>query len=938
MGVKGLWEVLQPAAEAVPLTQLSLDALKENKDGSRALRIGIDASLWVFHAKSVPQSGLNPFIRTLFFKILKLLQYPVLLLFVFDGPYKPAMKRGNKVGGRFGRGDRESQQFKLLLDEMGLEYWDAPGEAEAELACINQQGLIDAVLTDDVDALVFGATCVLRNPSRTLSGNASNLSSSLPVAESREDYQVYRREVIENADLRKDKTGDEDFMALDVDGMIFLALLVGGDYHPAGMPSCGPKIAMGLIQAGLGTNLLQAYRTLPLQAFQTHLQSFIESLREELATNAHGFLPGKRKALASKIPADFPSLQVLEYYAKPRVSEPHDAWPGFARRGAGTGGAGMRGGRGDPRAWARACERFFEWGSKEEVGKRFRTLVWRGEIVQAVREKLGVTFGPIQEKQPYAAASTTSPPLPQTRAKTITSYFTSTESAARTRSAMSDRYREAFPAPRLKAIHNKRVHIVTGHTAEYRIEYDPSEWNRLIQDSMDGTRLHSAELTAEQRQSLDMVSGQGGGSTTSEADSSSAVSDEERAEPKKTKQRKEVDLDSSDKVWIPVELVKLAFPELEEKYEQSLRDKEKASRTPRKRRAKDSSQAKVLPKSPAKSPRKQVHDGKGGKSAPSSSQQSTVTSWFDSNKPASSPLSTPRKRGATARAPVIEIIDLSDSPDAEPTVARKPASTGSSVIIVGSSSPIRCSKGKNPLSSRSLPRYEEASTTSTDTSDDEVSTSARTPGWLRRVTRPRPEENTQRTPRARTSKALAKVVDTSPPRADDGAKDPRQDVDEREELEECELTPTAVPRGTRATRRASTSSVQIIDADEVALESEKSTLIIPPTIVSNAKSAPSITSTRPSMMRPGPTRTRAKPVLAGPPSSSNTMKATPPPPPLGRATSSVSTSSEKDTGRGTLMDFFKPSPKAGHVKRVKLAVYRLVEETDEAEYYMPDYL
>jgi hypothetical protein len=86
--------------------------------------VSVVFSLWVFHAKSVPQSGLNPFIRTLFFKILKLLQYPVLLLFVFDGPYKPAMKRGNKVGGRFGRGDRESQQFKLLLDEMGLEYWD----------------------------------------------------------------------------------------------------------------------------------------------------------------------------------------------------------------------------------------------------------------------------------------------------------------------------------------------------------------------------------------------------------------------------------------------------------------------------------------------------------------------------------------------------------------------------------------------------------------------------------------------------------------------------------------------------------------------------------------------------------------------------------------------------------------------------------------------
>lgn len=38
----------------------------------------------------------------------------------------------------------------------------APGEAEAELAYLNQQGVIDAVLTDDVDALIFGAKTVIK--------------------------------------------------------------------------------------------------------------------------------------------------------------------------------------------------------------------------------------------------------------------------------------------------------------------------------------------------------------------------------------------------------------------------------------------------------------------------------------------------------------------------------------------------------------------------------------------------------------------------------------------------------------------------------------------------------------------------------------------------------------------------------------------------------
>lgn len=38
----------------------------------------------------------------------------------------------------------------------------APGEAEAELAYLNQHGFIDAVVTNDSDTFVFGAKCVLK--------------------------------------------------------------------------------------------------------------------------------------------------------------------------------------------------------------------------------------------------------------------------------------------------------------------------------------------------------------------------------------------------------------------------------------------------------------------------------------------------------------------------------------------------------------------------------------------------------------------------------------------------------------------------------------------------------------------------------------------------------------------------------------------------------
>lgn len=38
----------------------------------------------------------------------------------------------------------------------------ARGEAEAELAWMSREGLIDAVLTDDSDIFVFGASTILR--------------------------------------------------------------------------------------------------------------------------------------------------------------------------------------------------------------------------------------------------------------------------------------------------------------------------------------------------------------------------------------------------------------------------------------------------------------------------------------------------------------------------------------------------------------------------------------------------------------------------------------------------------------------------------------------------------------------------------------------------------------------------------------------------------
>ena len=114
MGVTGLWDVstltnpsgpsnivqiLRPSGKLRSLTHIAVvDGFEANPANLRGLRIGIDASIWFFHAAH-GREGENPELRTLFFRCAKLVSTPFLPLFVFDGPKRPKVKRGKKISG-----------------------------------------------------------------------------------------------------------------------------------------------------------------------------------------------------------------------------------------------------------------------------------------------------------------------------------------------------------------------------------------------------------------------------------------------------------------------------------------------------------------------------------------------------------------------------------------------------------------------------------------------------------------------------------------------------------------------------------------------------------------------------------------------------------------------------------------------------------------------
>lgn len=285
MGIKGIYGQIG-SGERIALAKLAVEHFEKH---GRSLRIAVDASIWHFQTQA-GQGGSNPALRTLYYRLIRLLSLSIKPLFVFDGSNKPPFKRNVKTGTL----SSQLPNFitKQLLDLFGFPYHTAPGEAEAECALLQREGIVDAVLSEDVDTMMFGCTVHLRNwSSENVRGNKSPTHVNMYKAEA----------------TRQGQSG------LDSDGMILVALMSGGDYIPAGVPGCGIKIACEAARAGFGRDLC---RLSPKDI--VGFNQWRERLQYELTVNESGYFRTKHKALA--IPETFPDKKVLRYYTHPAVS------------------------------------------------------------------------------------------------------------------------------------------------------------------------------------------------------------------------------------------------------------------------------------------------------------------------------------------------------------------------------------------------------------------------------------------------------------------------------------------------------------------------------------------------------------------------------------------------------------------------------------------
>ncbi|KAK6833853.1 hypothetical protein PG987_008547 [Apiospora arundinis] len=310
MGVKGFWDEVSKTypGKEVSLAQLNTEHVEKT---GRPMRIAVDAPIDVYKYKTATKhvgegnyGGMNHPSRTLFYHVLHLLAAGVQPVFVYDGPGKPKVKRGVNTDASTYRPytpsaassmrskdeqkrERDPRHIaylsKKFLCYLGVPTLDAPGEAEGECAALEKAGLVDAVMSTDGDAFLFGAQTVLW---------------SLNAVKKECMVRVFKVE-----DLKKGNSAE-------LQRVIFtMAILAGGDYN-SGLENCGAELAL---EIGLSKYCGQLWAI----ASHENLWYKFSGWKNNLATDLEkGKFRRKHLALARSLKSNdsFPDREVVKYY------------------------------------------------------------------------------------------------------------------------------------------------------------------------------------------------------------------------------------------------------------------------------------------------------------------------------------------------------------------------------------------------------------------------------------------------------------------------------------------------------------------------------------------------------------------------------------------------------------------------------------------------
>ncbi|KAK7340205.1 hypothetical protein VNO77_20902 [Canavalia gladiata] len=233
MGVGGnLWNLLKPYAQY------------EGFDFLRNKRVAVDLSFWIVqHENAIKTHVRKPHLRLTFFRIINLFsKFGAFPVFVVDGAPSP-LKSQARIMRYFRSSGIELSNLPVpeegvsaernhlfsscvqecveLVELLGMPVLKAKGEAEALCAQLNSEGHVDACITADSDAFLFGAKCIIK----------------CFCPNSKETFEYYNMSDIEAG------------LGLKRKHLIAISLLVGNDYDMNGVQGIGLDTALHFVKA-----------------------------------------------------------------------------------------------------------------------------------------------------------------------------------------------------------------------------------------------------------------------------------------------------------------------------------------------------------------------------------------------------------------------------------------------------------------------------------------------------------------------------------------------------------------------------------------------------------------------------------------------------------------------------------------------------------------
>jgi len=251
MGISGLWDVLKENG-----CMRRFEAFKGQNVFSN-LKIAIDASIWIFEAFHQPalakMSVRERVAKVTFERVCEILKLGALPVLVFDE--KPPEAKGKS--GSYGTGWAFLPQLIDLLSSIGvptIRTGKRVGiDAECLCAYLNRENIVDVVISNDSDSLLYGARVVYKD------------CTFFP----KPSAEIFSQEVIE------EKTG------LDRFGLISFSLLTGSDFSD-GVKQIGSRRALRIVSSIASSTDITATTT-----FSSHRQlnnvmvTFLSPLSDE---------------------------------------------------------------------------------------------------------------------------------------------------------------------------------------------------------------------------------------------------------------------------------------------------------------------------------------------------------------------------------------------------------------------------------------------------------------------------------------------------------------------------------------------------------------------------------------------------------------------------------------------------------------------------------